>query len=222
MGRAVWVHSEEPPIAIGRGLLVTTGAIGGLLSLVVLWAMLPSAGRGGIASPTVVVSTANDTPTAVITARPDTLVATSLDEGLPTTSVGTAPTSITEVPAQQSQSTTLPGPPSSETATQAATLAPVAVAVGDSMVITTARAVRGRSSLTLTDADGNQHDATVLMVDTRRGLAVLSAEVASMTISYGIGPAASPGDVVTVVGSTPIEANVGVAAAGHLSLDAWA
>ena len=33
---------------------VTTGAIGGLLSLAVLWAMLPSAGRGGDAAPTVV------------------------------------------------------------------------------------------------------------------------------------------------------------------------
>jgi S1-C subfamily serine protease len=226
IGRAIWVHAEDPPIAIGRGLLVTTGAIGGLLSLAVLWAMLPSAGRGGIASPTVVVSTANDTPTAVITPRPETLVATSLVERLPTTLGGTAttPASDNDVPTQQSPSTTLPGPQTSETATQSAelTLAPVAVAIGDSMVITTARAVRGRTSLTLTDADGNQHDATVLMVDTHRGLAVLSAEAASMTSSYGIGPAASPGDVVTVVGSTTTSANVGVDAAGHLTLDAWA
>ena len=218
----MWVHSE-PPIAVGRGLLVTTGAIGGLLSLAVLWAMLPSAGRGGLASPTVVVSTANDAPTAVITARPDTLVATSLDERLPGTTLRTTAAPVNDVPPQRSPATTLPGPETSETTTQSAELsqAPVAVGIGDSMVITTARAVRGRKVLTLTDADGNPHDATVLMVDRDRGLAVLSADVASVTTSYGIGPAAHPGDVVTVVGSTPISANVGIDADGHLTLDAW-
>ncbi|HVQ52044.1 MAG TPA: hypothetical protein VMS92_18530, partial [Mycobacterium sp.] len=64
MGRATWTHTE-PPIAIGRGLLITTGAIGGLLSIAVLWAMLPSAGRGGIAAPTVVSSTANELQSTV-------------------------------------------------------------------------------------------------------------------------------------------------------------
>jgi S1-C subfamily serine protease len=218
----VWVHSE-PPITIGRGLLVTTGAIGGLLSLAVLWAMLPSGGRGGLASPTVVVSTANDAPNAVITARPDTLVATTLDERLPGTTLRTTTAPVNEVPPKQSPATTLPGPETSAT-TQSAELtqAPVAVGIGDSLVITTARAVRGRKVLTVTDADGNPHDATVLMVDRDRGLAVLSADVASVTTSYVIGPAANPGDVVTVVGSTPTSANVGLDADGHLKLDAWA
>ncbi|MFT3852659.1 MAG: PDZ domain-containing protein [Ilumatobacteraceae bacterium] len=46
VGEATWQRSE-PPLTIGRGLLVTTGAIGGLLALAVLWAMLPTAAGGG-------------------------------------------------------------------------------------------------------------------------------------------------------------------------------
>ncbi len=224
IGRAVWVHTE-PPITIGRGLLLTTGAIGGLLSLAVLWAMLPSAGRGGLASPTVVVSTANDGPTAVITARPDTLVATSIDERVPPTTLRTSPSPVSQAPSQQIETTTtLPESETSLQTTQAAELtqAPVAVGIGDSMVITTARAVRGRKVITVTDSEGNPHDATVLMVDRDRGLAVLSTDAAATMTSYGVGPPAGPGDVVTVIGSTTTSANVGLDADGHLTLDGWA
>lgn len=62
MGESMWQRSE-PPLSIGRGLLVTSGAIGGLLALAVLWAMLPTnpgAGANGATSgiaPTVRAST---------------------------------------------------------------------------------------------------------------------------------------------------------------------
>lgn len=46
IGEATW-RSSEPPIAVGRGLLITTGAIGSLLALAVLWAMLPTGAGGG-------------------------------------------------------------------------------------------------------------------------------------------------------------------------------
>src|SRR4051794_7587457 len=46
IGDASW-RRTEPPLTIGRGLLVTTGAIGGILALAVLWAMLPTAAGGG-------------------------------------------------------------------------------------------------------------------------------------------------------------------------------
>ena len=98
----------------------------------------------------------------------------------------------------------------------------MAVSVGDSLVITTARAVEGRTSITITGSDGQPHDATVLMVDREVGLAVLSADAATSTNSYGIGPAAADGDVVTVLGALPVSANVRVDAAGHLTLDTWA
>ena len=221
LGRATWTHTE-PPLAIGRGLLITTGAIGGLLSLAVLWAMLPSAGRGSIASPTVVTSTANSAPGSVITARPDTLVATSLEARLPSTTV--RPSVVTTAAPEDSTTTTLENPETTVNSQQAAELesAPVAVSISDSLVITTARAIPAGSTLiTVTGADGQPHDATVLMVDRELGLAVLSTGAAA-TSSYGIGPAAAAGDVVTVLGALPTSANVSVDAAGRLTLDAWA
>ena len=61
-----------------------------------------------------------------------------------------------------------------------------------------------------------------MMVDPQLGLAVLSADAAAMTTSYGIGPAANPGDVVTVLGANPAAASVTMNADGHLALDDWA
>jgi S1-C subfamily serine protease len=220
LGRAVWTHTE-PPLTIGRGLLITTGAIGGLLSIAVLWAMLPSAGRGGIAAPTVVASTANDLQSTVITSKADTLVATSVDVRLPPTTVRTGSTN----PATSDLITSTSSEPAPETVggqgSELVESTPVAVGVGDSLVITTARAVRGRTTITLMGNDGQPHDATVLMVDRDRGLAVLSADAAASTTSYGIGPAASPGDVVTVMGSTPTSASVSMNVDGRLTLDTW-
>ena len=221
LGGATWAHTE-PPLAIGRGLLITTGAIGGLLSLAVLWAMLPSAGPGSMASPTVVTSTANNASGSVITARPDTLVATSLEARLPSTTVRPSP--VTTAAPVDSTTTTLENPDTTASTQLVAQLesAPVAVSISDSLVITTARAIpAGSTFITVTGADGQPHDATVLMVDRDLGLAVLSTAAAA-TASYGIGPAAAEGDVVTVLGALPTSANVSVDATGHLTLDAWA
>jgi S1-C subfamily serine protease len=220
MGRAGWTHIE-PPITIGRGLLITTGAIGGLLSLAVLWAMLPSTGRGGEAAPTAVTSTANTLPGPIITTRADTLVATSVDGRVPATTVRVVPLNAGS---DQSTTTTIDRPKAT-VSTEAADFVespPIAVGIGDSLVITTARAVGGRTFLTMTGTDGQPHDATVLMVDRDLGLAVLSADPAATTLSFGIGPAPSAGDVVTVLGATPTSANVSMDANGHLTLDTWA
>ena len=43
IGQAAWVLTE-PPVAIGRGLLVTTGAIGCMLGIAVLWLLVPVGG----------------------------------------------------------------------------------------------------------------------------------------------------------------------------------
>jgi S1-C subfamily serine protease len=202
-------------------LLITTGAIGGLLSLAVLWAMLPSTGRGGTASPTVVTSTANNSSSPVITSRADTLVATSVDVRVPATTLRTV---SSDEPTSDQVDTTVETPPETvgNQGSPLEEIPPVAVGIGDSLVITTARAVEGRTSITLVGSDGQPHDATVLMVDTKLGLAVLSAGAAGTTTSYGIGPAANPGDVVTVLGANPTSANVSVDEFGHLRLDAWA
>jgi S1-C subfamily serine protease len=218
IGNAAWLQTE-PPITIGRGLLLTTGAIGGLLSLAVLWAMLPSAGRDSDAAPTVVTSTAKALSASSIV-RPETLVATSIAVDAPSTSFRTGSTSTPA--SEEMTNTTFARTPTTE-GTQISQLeaAPVAVGIGDSLIVTTARAVEGRTSITLTDANGQAHDATVLMVDTRLGLALLSADAAAMTTSYGIGPEASPGDAVTVMGATPTSATVSLDADGHLTLDGW-
>lgn len=222
LGKAVWVHSE-PPLTIGRGLLVTTGAIGGLLSLAVVWAMLPSAGRGGQAGLTVLDSTAIELHGPVTTVRPSTLVATSVDVRVPTT-LRANPTKVPQTSEDNTTTTSPSDEPIPTEVTQTSQLvqdAPVAVGIGDSLIVTTARAVQGHSVITLHDADGQPHEATVLMVDRDRGLAFLSADAAAMTKSYGVGPTASPGDLVTVVGATPTSANVGVDENGQLTLDAW-
>ena len=218
IGNATWVQTE-PPITIGRGLLVTTGAIGGLLSLAVLWAMLPSAGRGGDAAPTAVTSTARGLPSANITVRPETLVATTIAAALTPTSFRTESTSTPA--SEEITNTTFAVPATEGTQTSQLETAPVAVGIGDSLIVTTSRAVEGRTTITLTDANGQPHDATVLMVDRELGLALLSADAAAMTTSYGIGPTASPGDAVTVVGASPTSATVSVDADGHLTLDSW-
>jgi putative serine protease PepD len=202
--------------------MITTGAIGGLLSLAVLWAMLPSAGRGGVTSPTVVTSTANDLQVPVATVRPETLVATSLDVRLPSTTV--APGAQTTPTPDPSTTTSLAGSPTTVSTQHADQVESdtVAVGIGDSFVITTARAVpAGTTLITLTGSDGQQHDATVLMVDRDLGLAVLSSDAVTKG-SYGIGPAAAAGDVVTVLGAVPTLANVWADAGGHLMLDPWA
>ena len=220
IGNAVWVHTE-PPITIGRGLLLTTGAIGGLLSLAVLWAMLPSAGRDGDAAPTAVTSTAKGLSGTSITVRPETLVATSIALDLPSTSFFTQSTGTPA--SEEITNTTFARTPTTDgTQTSQLEAAPVAVGIGDSLIVTTARAVEGRTSITLTDANGQEHDATVLMVDAHLGLALLSANAAAMTTSYGIGPEASPGDAVTVMGATPTAATISLDADGHLTLDGWA
>jgi S1-C subfamily serine protease len=223
LGKAVWVHTE-PPLTIGRGLLLTTGAIGGLLSLAVLWAMLPSAGRGGQGGPMVLDSTAIELRGPVATVRADTLVATSLDARQPTTTLRAGSTNAPQTAGGESPTTTTSEEPLPTEVTQTSQMveaAPVAVGIGDSLIVTTARAVRGHSVITLHGADGQPHDATVLMVDSDLGLAFLSADAAATTKSYVIGPAASPGDVVTVLGASPTSANVGVDADGHLTLEAW-
>jgi len=218
IGNAVWVQTE-PPITIGRGLLVTTGAIGGLLSLAVLWAMLPSSGRGGSAAPTVVTSTERALSASSIV-RPETLVATSIALDATSTSFRTGSTSTPG--SEEITNTTFARTPSTEgTQTSELEASPVAVGIGDSFIVTTARAVEGRTSITLTDANGQAHDATVLMVDAHLGLALLSADAGAMTTSYGIGPEATPGDSVTIVGATPTPATVSVDPDGHLTLDSW-
>ena len=70
VGKAAWELSE-PPVAIGRGLLVTTGAIGSVLGVAVLWLLSPMSGSAPTASPTATSSVAVVRTTEVAPATSD-------------------------------------------------------------------------------------------------------------------------------------------------------
>ncbi len=155
LGRSAWFHTE-PPLTIGGGLLLTTSTIGGLLSLAVLWAMLPSAGRARIAGPTVVTNTSNDALVFTVTTLTETLVMTSVDVLVPSTALRTGPSSVPVSDRSVPPTTAAPDReevPTAATEGSAQFLEsdPVAVRIGDSLVVTTARAVKGRSVITLTN-----------------------------------------------------------------------
>ncbi|HEY4333437.1 MAG TPA: PDZ domain-containing protein [Ilumatobacteraceae bacterium] len=48
IGASQWVHTE-PPLVVGRGLSVATGAVGVVLAVGLLWLMIPHQSRGGVA-----------------------------------------------------------------------------------------------------------------------------------------------------------------------------
>jgi S1-C subfamily serine protease len=219
----MWLHTE-PPLTIGRGLMITTGAIGGLLSLVVLWAMLPSTSGGGTASPLVLTSVAN-AAAAAPTQNETFLVATSLSlvpSTLRATTDYNAPTTAQAVRTSVARPTATT---TKQTTTKQTTVktpkSPVAVAVSDTLIITTANAVAGRKVITIIGPDGKPYDVAVLHVDEASGLASLASDSTDMATPYSVGPAVAVGDTVTIAGSEHVTATVGVDGDGHLTLDTW-
>jgi S1-C subfamily serine protease len=222
----MWTNTE-PPLTIGRGLMIATGAIGGLLSLVVLWAMLPSTSGGGTASPIALTSVANDAVAASTRMQNETFLVASTSVGLvPSTLRATtdhnAPT--TAQPAR----TTISRPTATttkQTTTKQTTVqgprTPVAVAVSDTLIITTANAVAGRKVITIVGPDGKPYDVAVLRVDQASGLAMLAPDSSGMATPYDVGPAVAVGDTVTIAGSEHVTATVSVDGEGRLTLDAW-
>jgi S1-C subfamily serine protease len=225
----MWAHTE-PSLTLGRGLMVTTGAIGGLLSLAVLWAMMPSAGRGGTASPVAVTSVANAAGRSTPRTPAESLIATSAPVAVVATTLRSTPTHVTP--------STLPAPPSTVSDPRATVIAqqattttkrvsalntyPIAASISDSLIITTMRAVAGQPSVTVLGSDGQPHEFTVVRTDDSLGLAALSAtDAASPPGSYILGRAVAAGDVVTIDVASPITAVVGVDADGQFILDTW-
>lgn len=224
IGQDVWVRSE-PPLTIGRGLLATTGAIGGLLAIAVLWAMLPGGGGGGV------------TALSTVTIR---LTSDDIDvSSLAATTVATSPATTATTPATPSTApATTPSTPRTTPSTPPTLVAPVAtmtlqkhddprpavvaVAVGaKSLIVTTASAVNENDTVTLSMPSGEQVEATVLMVDKASGLAVLSTESAPVDGSFPVAATAQTGDVITVLGDTPATVTITIADDGTMSLDQW-
>ncbi len=159
LGEAMWQRSE-PPLAIGRGLLITSGAIGGLLALAVLWAMLPTnAGGGATAFSTEVVRTFREASSASSRAAA-TAPASALSAGSERTSVALRTTTVGTRPTTGSQPATTSAEPAGKTAGTAGT-APSGA--GSSSTVPSARstlATTTGSSTPFADAPGSSVDPT--------------------------------------------------------------
>lgn len=201
VGHAAWVGSE-PPLAIGRGLTIASGAIGVVLAIAVLWAVLPTrAGTSGITvgatSPLPSISTLAAATHPALTTLP---AATSPTDAPTTNSLDT----ITSVPVLQ----VLEGADDQPY--------PLAVAIGDgSLIVTTAKAVLGTRSLrpdaavALLLAGGDTERLRLLMVDEHQGLAILENSGAFGGAPLPMARAVAAGEQLTFIGEHPANAVVG-------------
>ena len=185
IGQAQWTRTE-PPLTIGRGLVAATTTLGGLLTIAVAWAMWPSTGAGVTALSTV-VSVAN--APARVAAPSLTTSSVGLTEAIPTSAL-VVPSSTLAAPQSTLASatttivqvaTTQPAALTPVETASAGTL-PRAAAVtadnGEVIIVTTAAAVSNRETLQVTFDGSTAVDATVVFVDQRAGIAVLSADIA--------------------------------------------
>jgi hypothetical protein len=186
---------SEPPLAVGRGLSVATGAIGTLVAIGLLWLMIPhGSGTGGVA-----VEESSPSPplrSSFTSAGPipgSTNVSTTFLSASTTAHTGAAAAS-TDAPATTPQpseagtaSTALPPPttthassssaaPTTAPGTTAAPRSPalaVALTPGH-LVVTTAASVRGRSAVELKMTTGEKVQGSVVTVDETNNIAVVS------------------------------------------------
>ena len=207
IGASEWA-STEPPLVIGRGLTAVTGVIGIALSLAVLWTMLPThAGRSAVVSVRSTVS--NPTPSAAAaTTAPGLVTSGSVRPSAGPTS--TSPTSTG--PASTAPAPTEPDEPPMPTfrVGDGPTIVDGAVAVavdGGQLLLTTASAVTG-DEMAIVTADGALHEAAVLVVDQRSGLALLAPDDAP-TEGLVLGDRIEPGDEVVVHGEQPVTLTIG-------------
>jgi S1-C subfamily serine protease len=197
VGKAAWELSE-PPVAIGRGLLVTTGAIGSVLGVAVLWLLSPMSGSAPTASPTATSSVAVVRTTEVGPATSDQRI-----EG--TSSVAARPLDTIDLsqftlPAEDVPSTVLLAAPRPQAH------ASIAVAIGDlPYILTTATAVSVDEQRTTVDivAPGDPVSADVVSVD--GGLAYLEPSSAVEVVSFAEVSSAEPGQTVVVLSDEPTE-----------------
>lgn len=183
-GQEMWKLSE-PPVAIGRGLLVTTGAIGSVLGIAVLWLLVPIG--GGLAP------SAAPTVTSTFAARFGSSVSTTRVEAAPdeTTSSVVADEPTTAPADVRTVNTVLVESP------VAAASPSVAVAIGElPYVITTAAAVDGTDGVHLV-AVGSSIEGAVMAVE--GDLAFIQPSAPIDVLAFSEVAAAAVGDTVTVL-----------------------
>lgn len=199
IGQTAWATSE-PPVTIGRGLLVTSGAIGSALGVAVLYLLLPAGAPSPSASPTVTSSIASLRPPAVtVTDEP---AITSMLLGEPT-EVRTDGPGIT-LPAPDTPSTVL------VMSVEAPTQEPLSVAVaieGAPYVVTTANALDSIEAIDLLgpgDAAFTPRMAAEL-VSIEGDLAYLAPSEQMEVVSFAATATAEAGQTVTVLADDPTD-----------------
>jgi hypothetical protein len=161
MGQASWMLNE-PPMAIGRGLLITTGAIGCVLGVAVLWLLVPiGGGLAPNAGPAVTssFSGARSAVTTIETAPRSDLVDTTTG-GTSTGGGGLPPITLPseDVPLN-TVLVTRPAKPDTDAVA-------VAVSNGDdtSFIVTTANAVSDKDGFSIV-GNGDPSDGSVVAID---------------------------------------------------------
>lgn len=224
---------SEPPLVLGRGLMLTTSVVTGLLVFAVLWTALPTrAGRGAISASQSLVTLGGNSVVDLerpLNAASGGAGGDESDDSAGSGGDGVAaltlprPTTIARPPADPSPTvqvrhTTIDGASTVPTAD-----APfVAVAVqGGNLLITTAPAVAAGSEVQIEFADGSTAFAEVILVDQRRGLAVLAPADGTMmsTLSLDVATDVVAGDELTVVGADDVTVIVGSGGAPAVQFD---
>ncbi len=223
VGHAAWVQSEgahSGSTGVGRGLLVTSGAIGCILGLAVVWLMVPGPGseplaapsvsRSDLALPTTVVGVlaATTAPVATITGVESSIQATLPSVSLvpvevaATTAVVPDPGSasspaVLQLPAEDLPTNTVWLKPQAEGSVRA-----VAVLVGNSpYMITTATAVGSGDSVRVMLASGVSETPVVSIDET---FAYLLPDESLLTFGFDSAAAAVEGESLTVLADEQI------------------
>ncbi len=211
LGEAAWALSE-PPAAVGRGLFTAAATVGGLLSLAVMWLMLGSAGGGdgGVANgPSSLLTNtsirAAHTSRTVETRSPTTtarLATTTTVVASTTLAVASTRPRVSQPPQTADTTPSTEPPPLAEVSGL-----PVAVALASTsatdfdLVVTTARAVSGKTRLTVS-VQGQQMDAAVMAADST--IAVLSVATPIDPPAYALSEMPDEGQNVRVLTANPV------------------
>jgi hypothetical protein len=199
IGQTAWT-ATEPPVTIGRGLLVTSGAIGSALGVAVLYLLLPAGAPSPSASPTVTSSVASLRPPAVTVAEEPAVSSVLLGEP---TEVRTDGPGVT-LPAPDTPSTVL------VMSVEAPTEEPLSVAVaieGAPYVVTTANALDSIGAIDLLgpgDAELTPRMAAELVL-IEGDLAYLAPSQQMEVVSFAATTTAEAGETVTVLADDPTE-----------------
>ena len=197
MGHAAWVASE-PPMAIGRGLMVTTGAIGCVLGVAVLWLLTPMGGE--LAATTSPIATSSVTA-ARFSSEPATLQFAPTSAAAPPTP-SSAPPRITPASVDTATDQLVPTNTVLVMIDGADESSAIGVAIGDaSFIVTTALAVSGSTDVSMMSIDGPTDGFVTIDGD----LAMIHPSSALEVVGFASVSAAEPGQNLVVLSRQPTE-----------------